>query len=195
VPHRAQRQRHAEDILGQLLQAALAEVVAAAQIRQGGGEARTDAVRLELGRYGGVVEGAAAGAGAEVTAVLGDLGGQRRHLGDLVPSGLGVVGCRPRGQQLVAAPTVVRDEVVDMLEALGWESPPEVGGVAQLSSGGASGGLLGGQLGGVERVGGGRDGGVGGVAAELRFQLADAVLRGVETLAQVGDDLITLPTS
>src|SRR6516162_1248278 len=73
-----------------------------------------------------------------------------------------------------------------MLEAFGWESPAEVGGVARLSSGGASGGLLGGKLGGAERVGGGRHGGVGCVAAELRFQLADAVLRGVETLAQVG---------
>ena len=82
-----------------------------------------------------------------------------------------------------------------MLEAFGWESPAEVGGVARLSSGGASGGLLGGMLGGAERVGGGRHGGVGCVAAELRFQLADAVLRGVETLAQVGDGLITLPTS
>jgi hypothetical protein len=89
---------------------------------------------------------------------------------------------------------VAGDEVVEMLEALGWESPPEVDGVARLS-GGASAGLLGGKLRCVERVGRGRHGGVGGVAAELRFELAGAGLGGVEALAQDGNGLITVPTS
>ena len=112
VAHRAQRQRHVEDVFGQLLQAALAEVVAAGQVGQGGGQARADAVGLEVGRDGGVVEGAAAGAGAEVPAILGDFRRQPGQFGHLVPGRLRVVGCRPGRQGLVAALAVAGDEVV-----------------------------------------------------------------------------------
>jgi hypothetical protein len=50
-------------------------------------------------------------------------------------------------------------------------------------------------LGCLGRIGGGRQGGVGGVLAELFFEGVDALLQGGEPLLQASDDLVTLPTS
>ena len=54
---------------------------------------------LESGGDGGVIEGAAVRAGAEVAPVLGHRGGQRGQFGDLVPGRLGVVGPGAAGQR------------------------------------------------------------------------------------------------
>ena len=48
VRHRAHSDGHVEDVLGDLLQAALADAVAAGQVAQGGGQAGADAVGLEV---------------------------------------------------------------------------------------------------------------------------------------------------
>src|SRR5262249_58220612 len=100
-------------------EAGLAEVGAAGQEGEGGGQPGADAVVLEFGWGGGVVAGAAAGAGAEMAALLGDLGRRLGQLADLVPGGLGIVGRRVRGQGLVAALAVAGDEVGDVLDAFG----------------------------------------------------------------------------
>ena len=64
----------------------------AGQIGEGGGQSGADAVGFEVGRDGGVVEQAAARAGAVVPAVLSDRGRQPGQLGNLVPGRLRVVG-------------------------------------------------------------------------------------------------------
>ena len=62
VRHGPQGDGHVEDVLGDLLQAAVAGAVAAGEVSQGGGQAGADAVGLEVSmRDGGVVESATAG--------------------------------------------------------------------------------------------------------------------------------------
>src|SRR5262245_24943856 len=95
----------------------------------------------------------------------------------------------------MAAPALAGDEVADVLHALGGQAAPEVGGGSGLPARLAAAGLLGGGLGGGGRVGGGGQRGVGGVAAELGLQVADAGLQGRQAQAQVGDGLIALLAS
>lgn len=95
----------------------------------------------------------------------------------------------------MAALALAGDEVAGVLHALGGQAAPEVGRVPRLGPGRTAGGLLGGQLGGAERVGGGGQRGVRGVAAELVLEVADAGLQGGEAQPQLGDGRIALLAS
>src|SRR6516165_8599023 len=64
-----------------------------------------------------------------------------------------------------------------------------------LGAGLFAGGLFDNGLGGLRRIGGGRQGGIGGVLVELFFQGADAFGQRDKLLLQACDDLVTLPTS
>jgi hypothetical protein len=149
----AQGQRHLEDGLGDLLQAALSDVVTAGQGGQGGGQARADAVGLDCGWDGGVAERAATQGGAVVPLVLGDLGGRRRQFRDLMPGQLGVIGARQGRQRRAAAVAVGRDEGDGTGDALRRETALQVGGVAGLGAGLVAGMGLGDRLGGTWAVG------------------------------------------
>src|SRR5207237_9126351 len=137
--------------------------VAAGQVAESGGQAGADAVGLEVVGDGGVVDLAAAGAGAEVPLVLGDLGGHRGQLGDLVPGRLGVKGAGVGGQRLLAAAATLRDEGDDLVHAPGGQPPAQVGGVSRLPAGRLAGALLGDGFGRAGGVGRGRNAGVGSV--------------------------------
>lgn len=64
-----------------------------------------------------------------------------------------------------------------------------------LGTGFFAGGLFDDGLGSLGRIGGGRQGGIGGVLVELFFQGADAFGQRGKLLLQACDDLVTLPTS
>jgi len=202
VRHGAHRQGDLKDVFGNLLQAPLADVVTPGEVGQRGGQARADAVGLAAAGDRGVVERAAARAGAEVALVLGDLRGHLRQFGDLMPGRLGVAGPRVGRQRLVAALAAAGDEGDHVREAFGGQAALQVGGMAGLRPGLLASGRLDDGLGGLRRVGRGRDGGVGGVRAEarqglpeLRLQVADPLLQVGSAPLQGADPLVALPTS
>src|SRR5262249_43734171 len=87
-------------------------------------------------------------------------------------------------------------------EALGGQAALPVGGVAGLGAGRLARGRLDDGLGRLRRIGRGRDRGVGGVGAEarqglaeLRLQVADALLQGGRALLQRTNPRIALQTS
>ena len=74
----AQRQGHVEDCLGDLLDTATADAMAANQVGQRGGQIRTEAVSAQVGGYGGMGNGLADGTSACVSLVFGDVRDQGR---------------------------------------------------------------------------------------------------------------------
>ena len=125
---RAQGHGGAEDHLGDLLDGPLAQVAAAGQKGQGGRQAWADARGPDLGGDGGVGDLAAAGAGAGLALVLGDLHGPGRQLGDLMPGRFGVVGAGRGGQRGLTAAAVRRRQDVGRVDAVGRQALPQGGG-------------------------------------------------------------------
>src|SRR5206468_1904503 len=96
--HAAQGDGHAEDHLGDILQAALTDVVTAAEVTQNRRQARAEGVRPDLGRDDLAGNVAAVGASAGVALELGDDGTDPGQFGELVPDRIWVVGTGLLGQ-------------------------------------------------------------------------------------------------
>jgi hypothetical protein len=191
----AQGDGHAEDGPDHVLEAALADVLAAGQVTDHGPQARAEGVGGDGGGDALARDVAAAGAGAGVALEFGHDGGDARQFGDLVPGRLGVAGRGPLGQGLVAALAVSRDEGDDVVDAAGRQAQAAVALVAGLTAGLASGGLLDDWGRGGRRVGRGRDGGVvAGVLPQAPLQLLDASLQVLDALEQRRDDGLALHT-
>ena len=163
--------------LEDVLQPALADVLAAAEVADHGGQARAEGVGGDRG--GDVLAGdvAAAGAGAGVALELGHDGGDARQLGDLVPGRLGVAVGWLLGQRGVAPLAVGGDQRDDVIDAVGRQALAAMAGVSGLPAGGTTRTLLDDRGLGAGRVGRGRDGGVGGVLAQPGFQILDPLLQ------------------
>jgi hypothetical protein len=67
--------------------------------------------------------------------------------------------------------------------------------VSGLAAGPFTGRLFDDGFGSLGRIGGGRQGGVGGVVPKLFLEGLQPLLQGDEALLQTSDDLVTLPTS
>ena len=171
----AQRERDAEDDLGDLLQPAVTDVVAALQVAQHGRQTRAEGVGADLGGDGLAGDVAAAGAGPGVALELGDHGLGLGQLGELVPDRLGVARGRSLGQRRVAVLAVGGDQGDRVLDTFGRQAEALVAVVAGLATGLAAGVFLDDRGRGLRRVGGGRDRGVGGVGPHPLLQVLDLV--------------------
>src|SRR5947209_7090612 len=131
----AQGERDAEDDLGDVLQPALADVVAAAEVAQHGGQARAEGVGADLGRDGLAGDVSAAGAGAGVALELRDHGLDLGQLGELVPDRPGVAHGGLVGQWRLAVLAVGGDQGNDLLDVLAGQAQAAVALVAFLPAG------------------------------------------------------------
>ena len=165
VADATQGHRHVKDRLGDLLDAAAADAVAADQVGQGGGQAGAEAVPAQGCGDGGVRHGLACGTGAGMSLIFEDLGGQRRQFGDLMPGRFGVVGLPLLGQGMTAVSAGAGHEGDDLVQAFGWQASLQGGWMPRLAAGLFAGGLFDDGLGRLRRIGGGWQGRVGGVLA------------------------------
>jgi hypothetical protein len=130
-----------------------------------------------------------------VSLIFRNLGGQLRKLGELMPRGFGVVGLGLLGQGMAAASAGGRHEGDDLMQTLGRQALLQGRRMSGLGGGFFPGRLFDNRLGRLGWIGGGRQGRVGGVFAELFFEGTDALLQGGESLLQTSDDVITLAAS
>jgi hypothetical protein len=118
-----------------------------------------------------------------------------QKLGDLMPRGFGVVGLGLLRQEMAAASAGGRHEGDDRMQTRGRQALLQRRRMSGLGVGFFPGRLFDKRLGRLGWIGGGRQGGVGGVCAELFFEGTDALRLGGESLLQTSDDLITLAAS
>ena len=109
--------------------------------------------------------------------VFGDDRDDGGHFDGLEAGRLRVGGRRRRGQVGVAVVALGGPEDRDLIDPVERQQLFQVGRVSRLAAATAFGLLLRDRLGGVEGVGGGRDGRIGAVGAEPRFEVADAPLQ------------------
>ncbi len=140
-------------------------------------------------------DGVAGRTGACLSLIFGDRGDQRGPFGDLMPRGFGVIRAGLLRQVLAAASASGRYKGDDPLQAFGRQASLQGGRMSGLAAGFFAGGLFDDGLGRLGRIGGGRQGGVGGVVLELLFEDADTLGERGELLLQTCDDRITLPAS
>ena len=127
--------------------------------------------------------------------VLGDKGYDRGQRDHREAGRLGVVGTSLRGQRGVTVRTRLGHEGNDFLDPFGGQQDFQAGGMTPLTAGLALGLLLDDGLGGMERIGRGRDRGVGGILAEAGLQVKDTRLLGGDLLLEGSDGLIALTTA
>ncbi len=139
VAYRAQGDRRAQDRLDKLLDAPLADVQHAAEVRQGGRQPGTTTVGTDLVGNLGPGDMTTIRAGAAMSLVFDYLHRNLRQLHDLVPVGLRIVGSGQRGQWVVVAGSRRRLCLV-MHGSVRLDVPPAVaraqmGGVSRLATG------------------------------------------------------------
>src|ERR1022692_670924 len=121
VAHRAQRDRRLEQILGDFLNAALADPVSARKIRQGGSQARLDAMGQDLTRNRGPRDLTATRADTCLPLIFGDHGHDLRQFNGLKACWGRVVRARCRGKFGVAMIALARHERHDGFDAVWTE--------------------------------------------------------------------------
>jgi hypothetical protein len=146
------------------------DVMAAAEVGEGGDQAWTETVGAEVRRDGRPRDDAAVGTGARVPLILRNLDHLRRQFGDLMPGGFGVGGRRFGRQGSVTGRARRGHEGYDLGDPMAGQAEENGAGMARLSTGLASARLLGDGRRSGGRVGRRRQGRVGGVQAEPRLR-------------------------
>jgi site-specific DNA recombinase len=182
VGHRAQGDRRVEQVGGDLFHAALADAVAAGQIRQRRRQPGPDALGQQFAGDRCVRHGPTTRTGARVSLVFRDLGDDRRHVDDLMPGRRRVGGSGLCRQGRLAAAAPFGHELEGGLHPLGRQQLLQMGRVPGLPAGPTPRLLLDDGLGRPRRIGRGREGGVGGIGVQARLQVAHPLL-------QLGDHL------
>ena len=180
IGHRAQRDRHAEDRLGNFLDAPFADALSAAQIRQCPGQTRAEAVSANRGGDSRLRDFAAASASAGMGLVLGDLRRDLRQLSGLKTLGCGIVRTGLARQVGVTMRTFVGDEMLGARHLLRRQQLFQMGRMIGLAAALALGFLLDDGLVSPQWICGRRHTRVGRIGFQPRFQLGQSSF-------QVGD--------
>jgi hypothetical protein len=188
VGYRSQANRQAHNGFDQFLDATLADMGAAAQIRHQRGQLRSVGVGTHVVGNFGPGDGAAATTGAAVGLVFGDFDRPRRQLGYLMPNRLRIISRRLGGQGSLTVSTPSGNKVDDFFELVGRPAQPQIPGMAGLPTRLTAGGFFDDRLGRVRWVGRRRQRGIGGIDAQARLEFAHQGL-------QLGHTALQLPTA
>src|SRR5262249_7259599 len=104
------------------------------QTAQGGRHSRTDTMSPHLGRNRGMIHFATSGASTEMPLKLGDFGGQRRQLGDLMPGRLRIVWAGLLGPPRLALGALFGNQTDDLVDPFGRKALLQMRGMAWLAA-------------------------------------------------------------
>ena len=185
VPYRAQGDGNFEDRLDELLDAALAGMQDAAQIRHGYRQPRTTDVCTDVVGNLGPGDVTAVAAGAAMRLVLGHVHGKLRQLDNLMPARLRVIRPRQLRQVVITDFAHIGHVVLDRLgQAFRRQTLAQVGVMSGLATGLAARRLLANGRRRLRRIGRWRHRRVGRIPVKTRFQFANARLQFLDPLEQ-----------